>query len=116
MCTHAHLSREQQLVSFSGFVLITQDDGNLGGLRLGLGRGLEAVVESSGDVLQVGHSAGTGGSSSLSLHGPVVGSHLGRWVSARSTGLLLSVERTTATSLAQNVRLSVSLTHRRSTL
>lgn len=78
--------------------------------------GLETVVESSGHVLQVSHSTGTGSSSSLSLQSPVVRSHLGSWVATRSTGFLLSVERTTAASLTQNVRLSVSLTHRWSTL
>lgn len=83
---------------------------------LGLDGGLEAVLESSGHVLQVGHSTGTGGSSSLGLESPVVGSHLGSRVAARGAGLLLSVERTTATSLTQNVRLVVSLTHRWSTL
>lgn len=83
---------------------------------LSLDGGLEAVVESSGDVLQVRHSTGTGSSSSLSLQSPVVRSQLSSWVTARSTGLLLSVERTTTTSLTQNVRLVVSLTHRWSTL
>lgn len=77
---------------------------------------LEAVVESSGNVLQVGHSTGTGSSSSLSLLGPVVRSHLGVRVAARSTLSLSGVQSTTSTSLAQDVRLVVSLTHRWSTL
>lgn len=84
--------------------------------RLRLDGGLEAVLESSGHVLQVSHSAGTSGSSSLSLQCPVVRSQFGSWVAARSTGLLLRMERTTSTSLAQNVRLVVSLSHRWSTL
>ena len=77
---------------------------------------LEAVLESSRDVLQVGHSPGTGGSPSLGLGAPVVRSDLGRGVATRSAGLLLAVERALAASLAQSVRLVVSLTHRRSTL
>ena len=46
---------------------------NLSGLRLG-DTGLETVLESSRNVLQVSHSTGTSGSSSLSLQSPVVGS------------------------------------------
>lgn len=83
---------------------------------LRLNGGLETVVESSADVLQVGHSTGTGSSSSLSLLGPVVRSHLRRWVATRSTSLLLGVQRTTTASVANDVRLVVSLTHRWSTL
>mgnify|MGYP007113948859 CR=1 FL=1 len=89
-------------------------NGSLSGVSLD--GGLETVVESSRHVLQVRHSAGTGSSSSLGLQSPVVGSHLGSRVTARRTGLLLSVERTTATSLTQNVRLVVSLSHRWRTL
>ena len=82
---------------------------NLSGLRLG-DTSLEAVLESSRHVLQVAHSAATGSSSSLGLSTPVVGSHLGSWVTARSAGLLLDVERTLTTSVAQSVRLVVTLT------
>ena len=70
----------------------------------------EAVPESSRDVLQVSHSTGTSSSSSLSLSTPVVASGLGSWVATRSTGLLLDVEGTTATSVAQSVGLVVLLT------
>jgi hypothetical protein len=41
------------------------------GLLLGLGTLTEAVLEATGDVLQVAHTAGTGGLSALSLDGPV---------------------------------------------
>lgn len=86
-------------------------------LGLGLGNtGLEAILESSRNVLQVSHSAGTGCSSSLSLGSPVERSHLGGGVSARGTSLLLRVERALATSVAQDVGLVVTLTHRGSTL
>lgn len=84
---------------------------------MGLGdTSLEVVLESSGNMLEVCHSAGTGSSSSLRLGGPVEGSHLGGGVATRRTGLFLGVERTLATSLAQDVRLVVTLTHRGSTL
>lgn len=71
---------------------------------------METVLEFSWNGLQVSHSTGTGGSSSLSLGSPVVGSNLGSWVTARSTGLLLDVEGTLTTSVTQSVRLVVTLT------
>lgn len=77
---------------------------------------LETVLESSGDVLQVSHSTSTNGVSSLSLGTPVVRSSLSRRVATRGTGLLLDVEGTTTTSVAQSVGLVVTLTERRSTL
>jgi hypothetical protein len=45
----------------------------------------EAVLELPGDFLQVPHSTGTGGLSSLSLQAPVVRSELGGRVTALST-------------------------------
>lgn len=78
--------------------------------------GLETVLSSSSNVLQVLHTTGTGSSSSLSLQSPVVGSQLSSWVTTRSTGLLLDVERTTTTSVTQSVGLVVTLTERWSTL
>ena len=77
---------------------------------------METVLESPGDMLQVSHSTSTNSSSSLGLSTPVVRSSLSRRVATRSTGLLLDVERTTTTSVAQSVGLVVTLTERRSTL
>lgn len=42
------------------------------GRLLGGGTGLEAVLGSTGDVLEVAHASGTGGFSSLSLLSPLV--------------------------------------------
>lgn len=78
--------------------------------------GTEAVVESSGDVLEVLHAAGTGGLSSLGLLGPVVFPGLSSWVSARCTSVLLDVEGSTTTTTAQDVRLVVAFTERAGTL
>lgn len=83
---------------------------------LSSGTRLETVLESSSDVLQVSHSTGTSSVSSLSLLAPVVRSGLSRWVTTRSTGLLLNVEGTTTTSVTQSVGLVVTLTERWSTL
>jgi hypothetical protein len=77
---------------------------------------LETVLSSSSNVLQVLHTTSTGGVSSLSLQSPVVRSQLSSWVTTRSTGLLLDVERTTTTSVTQSVGLVVTLTERWSTL
>ena len=71
---------------------------------------LEVVLESSGNVLEVSHTTGTGSSSSLSLQSPVVGSQLGSWVTTRSTSLLLDVERTLTASVTQGVGLVVTFT------
>lgn len=84
--------------------------------RLGSSTRLETVLESSGDVLQVSHSTGTGSVSSLGLLTPVVRSSLSSWVTTASTGLLLNVEGTTTTSVTQSVGLVVTLTERWSTL
>lgn len=83
---------------------------------LGSSTGLETVLESSGNVLQVSHSTGTGSVSSLSLLTPVVRSSLSSWVTTGRTGLLLNVEGTTTTSVTQSVGLVVTLTERWSTL
>lgn len=61
--------------------------------------GLEVVLESSWNVLQVSHSTGTGCSSSLSFQSPVVWSHFSSWVSTWWTSLFLDVEWTTTTSV-----------------
>lgn len=61
--------------------------------------GLEVVLESSWNVLQVSHSTGTGCSSSLSFQSPVVWSHFSSWVSTWWTCLFLDVEWTTTTSV-----------------
>jgi hypothetical protein len=77
---------------------------------------LEAVLELSGDVLQVAHAAGTGGLPSLQLVAPVVLAGLGGRVAARSALMLLDVQRTTTASSAQSVRLVVALTEAGGTL
>lgn len=82
---------------------------NLSRLRLSFTR-LETVLESSGNVLEVSHSTGTGSSSSLGLESPVVRSHFSSWVTTRSTSLLLDVERTLTTSVTQDVGLVVTFT------
>lgn len=85
---------------------------NLLGLGL-LGGGTtlsETVLESSVDVLEVSHSAGTGGLSPLGLKTPVEGPQLGGRVTTLSAGKLLLVERPVTTSPAEGVGLGVSFT------
>lgn len=81
----------------------------LSGLRFS-NTGLEPVFEFSGDVFQVSHSTGTSGSSSFSFSTPVVRSHFSSWVSTRSTGLFLTMERSFTTSFTQSVRFVVFFT------
>lgn len=80
------------------------------------GTDTELVVESSSNVLEILHAAGTGGLSSLGLLGPVVLPGLSSWVSARSTSVLLDMEGSTATTTAQNVRFVVAHAKRAGTL
>ena len=72
--------------------------------------GLETVVESLRNVLQVLHSTSAGGVSSLRLSTPVERSSLSGWVTTGRTSLLLTMERTTTTSVTQSVRFVVTLT------
>merc|ERR1719263_1161870 len=92
---------------------------NLSRLSLGLlGGGStlpEAVLESSVDVLEVGHSAGTGGHPSLCLQTPVVAPHLGSRVSTLGTLVLLLVERSVTASSTKGVGFGVTFTERGST-
>jgi len=85
-------------------------------LLLGLSTFTETVLETTRDVLEVAHTAGTGGLSTLSLDRPVEGTDLGRRITARSAGLLLVVEGALATTSAESVRLGVTLTERGGTL
>lgn len=71
---------------------------------------METVLEFSVNSLQVSHSTGTGGLSSLSLSTPVERSGLSGWVATSRTGLLLNMERTTTTSVTQSVGLVMTLT------
>lgn len=57
---------------------------------------LEAVLEATVDILEVAHSAGAGGLSSLGLLAPVVLANLSGGVAAVGTGRLLDVEGTAA--------------------
>jgi hypothetical protein len=78
--------------------------------------GLEAVLELSRDLLLVPHAAGTGGLSALELLAPVVLADLSGRVAARRALSLLDVQRATAASSAQGVRLVVTLTEAGGTL
>jgi len=70
---------------------------------------LETILEATGNTSEVSHAAGTNGLSALCLLRPVVLSDLGSGISAGRAGVLLDVERTTAASSAQCVRLVVAL-------
>ena len=76
----------------------------------GLGTFTESVLEATRHMTQMSHTSGAGGSSSLSLDGPVVFPHGGSGVGARRTDLLLVVEGVTSTSDAQSVGLLVTFT------
>jgi hypothetical protein len=94
--------------------------GGLGGLVhaagvLGLA-GLEAVLESAGDVLQVPRAASADGLSPLGLLTPVELAGLGGRVAAGRALMLLDVQRATTASTAQSVRLVVTLTKAGGTL
>lgn len=80
------------------------------------GASLEAVLESSGNVLEVAGAASADGPSPLGLLAPVVLSHLSSRVSARGALMLLDVQRTAAASSAESVRLVVTLTKAGGTL
>ena len=94
--------------------------GGLGGLVhaagvLGLA-GLEAVLESAGDVLQVPRAASADGLSPLGFLTPVELAGLGGRVAAGRALMLLDVQRATTASTAQSVRLVVTLTKAGGTL
>lgn len=89
----------------------------LSGHSLGLsGTGSETVLESSRNVLQVSLTTGSSGLASGNLETPVESSGLSGRVSAAGAGLLLAVEGSSSASLAQSVRLVVSLTETGGTL
>jgi hypothetical protein len=77
---------------------------------------LEAVLEATVDILEVAHSAGAGGLSSLGLLTPVVLANLSGGVTAVGTGRLLDVEGAAATTPAEGVRLVVALAEAGGTL
>lgn len=82
----------------------------------GSSAGLETILESSGNSLEVSLSASTGSVSSLGLASPVERSSLSSRVSTGSTGLLLNVEGSSTASNARSVGLVLFLTEGSSTL
>ena len=81
-----------------------------GGFSGGNGAFSESILESAGNILEMPHSAGTGGVPTLSLGSPFVRTCLGGWVTTGGTSLVLFVERSPTTSTALRVGLAVALT------
>ena len=94
------------------FIIILHSISDLGGNGTGLGTSTlaETVLETTGQILQMTHTASSGGLSSDTLGGPVVGTELGSGVAALSASLLLLVVSAVTAAFAEGVSLSMAFT------
>lgn len=91
---------------------------NLSGNGTGFSDGTltETILETTGQILEMTHTASSGGLSSLALDAPVEGTELGSGVTALGTGLLLLVVGTVTAAFAEGVGLSMAFTKAGSSL